>query len=268
MPPGGLAGATLTCRSCGVRFSPIAELPATPVLPPPLAEPDPLLDAPGGVWVGVGPAAPPPVVSLTPVPVKAAQRSLADVTPENAAAHAAWLRAETERFQNYVERQLAALGKMREQVAAFEAKARADALVREQAVNRDRALVEGRAADLAQREATLAAALTRQGDQMAAELNQMVAAERDHLGKRAAELEKTERSLQVRLAEAEELEQTLRRELDEREAAVLRERRELDEVAHELRTRTPVPVSLPRPTPVPATVPLPPPPPPPAFACG
>lgn len=265
MPPGGLAGATLTCRNCGVRFSPIAELP-----PPQPVDPDPLPDAAGGVWVGVGPAAPPPVVSLTPAPVKAAQRALTDVTPENAVAHAAWLAAETERFQNYVDRQLAALGKMREQVAAFEAKARADALVREQAVSRDRALVEGRAADLAQREATLAAALTRQGDQMAAELNQMVAAERDHLGKRAADLERLERSLQVRLAEVEELEQTLRRELDEREAAVLRERRELDEVAHELRTRTPAPVSLPRPTPVPPTVPIPSPspPPPPAFACG
>ncbi len=267
MPPGGLAGATLTCRSCGVRFSPIAELPTA--VPPPV-DPDPLPDAAGGVWVGVGPAAPAPVVSLTPAPVKAAQRSLADVTPENAAAHAAWLRAETERFQNYVDRQLAALGKMREQVAAFEAKARADALVREQAVNRDRALVEGRATDLAQREATLADALTRQGDEMAAELNQMMAAERDHLGKRAADLERLERSLQVRLAEVEELEHTLRRELDEREAEVLRERRELDEVANELRTRTPSPVSLPRPTPVPPTVPIlpPPSPSPPTFACG
>jgi hypothetical protein len=263
MPPGGLAGATLTCRSCGVQFSPITEL--RPTVPPSPAEPEPIPDSASGVWVGVGPAAP-PVVAVTPAPANAVRPSLADVTPENAAAHTAWLRAETERFQAYVDRQLAALGKMREQVAAFEAKARADALTREQGLNRDRALVEARAADLAQREATLAAALTRQGDEMAAELNQMVAAERDHLGKRAADLEQTERSLQVRLAEVEELEQTLRQELDEREAAVERERRELDEVAHELRTRTPAPVARPRPTPVPAS-PVSPPPPPPAFAC-
>lgn len=263
MPPGGLAGASLTCRSCGVRFSPIAELPVAPAIPPaPPAEPDPPPEAAGGVWVGVGPTAPPAVVSLTPAPVKAVQRSLTDITPENAAAHAAWLRTETERFRVYVDRQLAALGKMREQVAAFDAKARAEAVVREQAISRERAVVEGRAAALAEREATLAEALTRQGNEMATELNQMVAAERERLGKRAVELEQLERSLQVRLAEVEELEHTLRQELDEREAAVERERRELDEVAHELRTRTPTPP--PRPTPTPKS----PPPPPPVFACG
>jgi hypothetical protein len=158
MPPGGLAGATLTCRNCGVQFSPIADLPSAPPLS---VEPDPLPDAAGGVWVG-GPSVP-PVVATAPAAVKAAQKTLADITPENAAAHAAWLRAETERFQNYVERQLAALGKMREQVAAFEAKARADALVREQGLNRERAVVEARAAEVARKEAEFAAALTQQG---------------------------------------------------------------------------------------------------------
>ena len=277
MPPGGLAGATLTCRNCGVQFSPIADLPSAPVVPPPVSvEPDPLPDAAGGVWVG-GPAVP-PVVAVAPAAVKAAQRTLADITPENAAAHAAWLRAETERFQNYVERQLAALGKMREQVAAFEAKARADALVREQGLNRERAVVEARAAEVARKEAEFAAALTQQGDELAAELNRQVAAERENLGKRAADLERLERSLQVRLAEVEELEHTLRQELDEREAAVERERRELDEVAGELRSRsiasaTPAPAIAPTPRTVPpapkaAPVPPPPPVPPPVFACG
>lgn len=194
-----------------------------------------------GVWVGAEPST--PVIDTIPL-VERPTPTAPEITAENAAGHLHWLRAETQRFTVYVDRQLAALGKMREQVAAYEAKSRAEAVTREQSLNRERTILEARANDLAKRETELAAALTRQGDEMAAELGELVATEREHLARRAEELMNTERSLQLRLNEVEELEQSLRRELDERESAVERQRRVLEDVAHELRTRTPPPGSM------------------------
>jgi hypothetical protein len=252
LPDGGLGQVLLTCRQCGVKFSPFAEAPATPT--PPAAPVPPLIPTVAaesvGVWVGTGlsaavdpvavepPRAAPPVVELQPAP----PLTLSDLTPETAAAHLDWLKAETDRFQAFVDRQLTALMKMREQVTAAEAKARADTVRREQALNRERTVLDARSADLARRETELAATLTRQGDELAAELDRAVATERDHLAKRADELALMEYSLQQRMAEVMEMEQTLRGELDLREAEVERQRREVEEVAYELRTRTPPPV--------------------------
>lgn len=255
LPDGGLGQVTLTCRNCGVKFSPFAETP-TPAVGGPVVESSAVWIGPGAGPVAVVPA-PKPVV--TREPAAAASLTLSDLTPETAAAHLGWLRAETQRFQVYVERQLAALQKMREQVAAYEAKARADTVLREQVLGRERAVVEARTADISRREAELAAALNRRGEELAVELERQVATERGHLERRADELARLEQSLQQRLFEVEELEQTLRSELDEREVAVERQRREVEEAAHDLRTRTP-PVG-----PRPAAV-LPPQ--APAFPCG
>jgi hypothetical protein len=162
-----------------------------------------------------------------------------EITPENAAAHLRWLTEETRRFQTFVDRQLGVLQKMRAQLNEFEAKARADLLGREQALNRERAVLDARAADVARRESELAAALTRQGEELTAELERLVAAEREQLSRRADELARGEEALQRRLAEAEETEQTMRAELEEREKAVEESRRLLAEAEAELRNRLP-----------------------------
>lgn len=270
LPAGGLGGGIVTCRNCGVRFAPVPEI--THLLPPPV--PPVGDDSVTSVWVG-GPAA--DVVPVLPVDpalplsvavddtVEQTQLTTApEITPETAAAHLNWLRTETHRFAVYVDRQLAALGKMREQIANYESKTRAEAVVREQTLNRERAALDARAADLARRESELAAALTRQGDQLAAELGEIVATEREHLATRAAELEKMELSLHQRLLEADELEHALREELREQEMLVERQRRELNDVADQLRTRTPPPVG----TPAPSDTPPPPARPAVTLACG
>jgi signal transduction histidine kinase len=266
LPAGGLSGVVVTCRQCGVKFAP------NPNPAPFSVAPAVVTDSELAVWVGEGPSrqtdvAPilPPVEEQIPLAVAVAdptpQPTGVEITAENAAGHLEWLRTETHRFGVYVDRQLAALGKMREQVAAFESKSRADAVVREQALSRERMALDSRAVNIARRETELAAALTQQGDVLAAELNELVSAERDNLARRAEELAKTERSLQLRLNEVEELEHTLRQELDEREVAVERQRRVLEDVAHELRTRTPAPVSVSKHTPPPTRLSV-------ALACG
>jgi signal transduction histidine kinase len=240
LPPGTTREVVLTCRNCQVRFSPKEEPAPKPVTE--VMVPETNLDL--GVWVGDGPTAPLESSTRDDVLIgpHIAPKSI-EIDIHNAAGHLEWLRAETVRFNAYVQRQLVALVKMRENVASYEAKVQVDTVTREQALNRERTILETRAAELAKRETDLAAALTRQGDDLAAELGQLVAAERENLAKRAEKLESLERTLQVRIHEVEELEQSLRRELDERETAVERQRRVLEDVAQELRTRTPPPGS-------------------------
>lgn len=194
-------GSMLTCRACGVRF------PAGSITPPTL--PTVTTDTHGlGVWVGDASVAPPVAAAPTtpPPPV---------ITPQNAAAHLDWVRAETDRFAVYVDRQLAVLAKMREQIVAFESKARAEAVQREQALARDRAILDARAADLDAQEGKISAALKLQAAELHAELDRQVAAERENLAKRAEALARTERSLERRMFELDELERGVRQELEE-----------------------------------------------------
>lgn len=194
-------GSMLTCRACGVRF------PAGSTTPPAL--PAVTTDSHGlGVWVG-DTSGTPPVAAAPAVPPPPV------VTPQNAAAHLEWVRAETERFGVYVERQLAVLAKMREQVVAFEAKARAETVQREQALARDRAILDARAADLDAQEAKISAALKLQAAELHAELNRQVDAERENLAQRAEAIARTERSLERRMFELDELERGIRQELEE-----------------------------------------------------
>jgi hypothetical protein len=194
------AGSTLTCRACGVQF------PATTATAPPAVPADP---SGLGVWVGDSTAAPP----LGPTVVMKAAPPV--VTAQNAAAHLEWVRAETERFEQYVARQLAVMAKMRDQIAAFENKSRTEAVQREQALARDRAILDARAADLDAQEAKISSALRLQAEELHAELERQVAAERENLAKRAEALARTERSLERRMFELDELEQGVRKELDE-----------------------------------------------------
>jgi hypothetical protein len=205
--------ATLSCRACGVRF-PVTAVPAaapgsvwgaTPPTPP-----TPPVDSGLGVWLGDDSAvAAPLTVAATP--------AAPDITAANAAAHLEWLQAEVQRFEAHVSRQLAVLQKFREQVVAFENKARADAVVREQAAARDRAILDARARDLDAREAELMARLNHQAEELGAELDRQVAAERENLARRAEALTRAERSLERRLKEMEEIEEDVRREVDHAE---------------------------------------------------
>ncbi|MCU0703037.1 MAG: hypothetical protein MUF18_03500 [Fimbriiglobus sp.] len=187
LPPGVPADALLTCPTCGVRF------PATPIVPPDVP--------PLGVWVGDGHSDPP--VPDLPLPV---------VTPENAAAYLAWVRAEVERFDVYVARQLALFQKMREQIAAFESRTRTEAVRKEQALDRDRAVLDARAKELDAQEAKISAALKLEAAGLQEELGRQVAAEREQLARRAETLARGERALERRTREVEELEERLRAE--------------------------------------------------------
>jgi hypothetical protein len=193
------AGAVLTCHSCRVKF------PAEPLVPPPEpADPHGL-----GIWVGdaitTTPLPPAPVVTPPP-PV---------VTPQNAAAHLEWVRAEVEQFDLYVTRQLALFQKMREQLAAFESKTRGDAILKLQALDRDRAILDARAKDLDAQEAKISAALKLQAQELHAELERQVSDERENLARRAEALTCTERSLERRMFELDEMERGVRRELED-----------------------------------------------------
>lgn len=198
--------AVLTCQRCGVRFTPP---PAAPPPPPPL----PSADGPSlGIWVGDGAAPTPPAVAPAPPAV----------TRQNAAAHLDWVRAETVRFAEYVTRQLGVIGKMREQVLAFDTKTRAEALQREQAVARDRALLDARAADLDAQATSGSASLQLQAEELQAELDRQVAAERENLARRVEAVAGEERAQERR-----------RRELDEAEKDVRERAVELDRLRGE-----------------------------------
>ena len=193
------AGAVLTCHVCRVKF------PARPLVPgPEPADPHGL-----GVWVGdaisITPLPPPPTVS-TPSPV---------VTAQTAAAHLSWVQAEVEQFDVYVARQLALFQKMREQLATFESKTRGEAIVKQQALDRERAILGARARDLDAQEAKISAALKLQAEELHGELERQVSAERDNLAKRAEALARTERSLERRMFELDEMEKGVRRELED-----------------------------------------------------
>lgn len=194
------AGAVLTCHACRVKF------PAEPLVPAvaPTADPHGL-----GVWVGdaitTTPLPSPPVVPPQPPAV----------TPQNAAAHVEWVRAELEQFDLYVARQLALFQKMREQLAGFESKTRGDAILKQQALDRDRAILDARAKDLDAQEAMLSAALKLQAAELHAELERQVSDERENLARRAEALTRTERSLERRMFELDEMERGVRRELED-----------------------------------------------------
>lgn len=197
---------TLTCRACGVRFN----SPAPVVTPPSLA-----VDPHGmGVWVG-GPVAAAPVLSTPAVPPPP------DITPENAAAHLEWVRAEVQRFDEYVNRQLTALQKMREQIVAFEGKSRSEAVMREQAAARDRAILDARARELEGRLAEQSASLDRQAKELQGELDRQVMVERENLARRAEALARAERSVERRLKELDEMEESIRGELDDTRRVVV-----------------------------------------------
>lgn len=239
LPDGIPNNVTLTCRQCGVRFSPQT---ATKVVVPPPAVPE---GGSGAVWVGPGPA---PVIPLPPVvqppdqpaviPLDPAPPGLPTViTPEDAAAHRQWLADETRRFQNYVDRQLGVFQKTREQLVEFESKVRADAVVREQVLNRERAVLDARVGEVAKREAELAAAIAQHGEQLTTELGRLMAGEREQLTRRADELAQAEQSLQRRLAELDEHERTVRDELDIRRADLDRQQQRVAERELALRNR-------------------------------
>lgn len=200
LPDDTPADATLSCRACGTRFPAMTAPTPAPAAPPAV---DPGL----GVWVGDDSTVAAPLTVAAP-PV---------ITAENAAAHLEWLQAEVQRFEAHVGRQLAVLQKFREQVVAFENKARADAVVREQAAARDRAILDARARDLDAREAEQMARLNQQAEELGAELDRQVAAERENLAKRAEALTRAERSLERRLKEMEEIEEDVRREVEHAE---------------------------------------------------
>ncbi len=194
------AGAVLTCHVCRVKF------PAQPLVPAPEpADPHGL-----GVWVGdaisTTPLPPPPMTVTPPPPV---------VTAQTAAAHLQWVQAEVEQFDVYVARQLALFQKMREQLATFESKTRGEAIVKQQALDRDRAILDARAKGLDAQEAKISAALKLQAEELHGELERQVAAERDNLAKRAEALARTERSLERRMFELDEMEKGVRRELED-----------------------------------------------------
>ncbi len=193
------AGAVLTCHVCRVKF------PAEPLVPSPEpADPHGL-----GVWVGdaiTTTPLPPPAAVSPPPPV---------VTPQNAAAHLEWVRAEVEQFDLYVSRQLALFQKMREQMAAFESKTRGDAILKQQALDRDRAVLDARANDLNAQEAKISAALKLQAAELHGELERQVATERENLARRAEAVARTERSLERRMFEMDETERGVRRELED-----------------------------------------------------
>jgi hypothetical protein len=181
--------AVLTCQRCGVRFT--APPSATPP-PPPRAAADDGLGL--SVWVGDGTEPPLPTVAPAPPPAPA-------LTPQNAAAHLDWVRAETERFEQYVTRQLGVLAKMREQITAFETKTRAEAVQRDQAAARERALIAARAAELDAQATGSSATLTAQAAELQAELDRQVAVQKEHLARRAEAVAAGERELERARAE-------------------------------------------------------------------
>jgi chromosome segregation ATPase len=182
-----------------------------------------------------------PVLPPRPVPVPAAPIPAIEppdaITAANAAAHLQWLEDETKRFQDYVDRQLATFQKMREQVAEYESKTRAEALRREQELNRDRAVLDARIAEVNRREAELAATLARHEEELVAELQRLIASEREQIARRSEELDRREQSLAQQFHEMEDIEYSLRNELDEQEIAVQKQRREVEAAARELRSR-------------------------------
>jgi len=194
----------LTCRACGVRFQSPAPAPVMTTTPMPPADPHGM-----GVWVGDNSVLPPkatvaPMPATTPPPA---------ITPENAGAHLEWVRAEVQRFEEYVQRQLAAMQKMREQIVAFEGKARSEAVMKEQALARDRAILDARARELENRLAEQNASLDRQAIQLQGELDRQVGVERENLARRAEALARAERSVERRLKELDEMEETIRGEM-------------------------------------------------------
>lgn len=206
--PGGL----IACPTCGTEFAPTSAAPPVTNVP----------ETPG-VWVGAG-APPtvtppprrtidPPRVAPNPVPVGADGKPI-EITSANAGKHLDWLRAEVGRFDAYVGRQMEGLRKRRDELAAAESAAANALVARDLLSTREKAELEADRASLA--------------------------AERDGLGRRAAELDRTERALQHQLAEVEELEQLLRGELEEREAEIERQRRAVEEALRELRARAPL----------------------------
>lgn len=199
---------TLTCRACGVRFN--SPVPVAPLLP--ATDPHEM-----GVWVG-GPAAATPMPT---VPTAPATPPPPDITPQNAVAHLEWVRAEVQRFDEYVNRQLVALQKMREQIVSFEGKARSEAVMREQAAARDRAILDARARELEGHLAEQSAALDRQAKELQAELDRQVMVERENLARRAEALARAERSVERRLKELDEMEETIRGGLDDTRRVVV-----------------------------------------------
>ncbi len=200
------AGAVLTCHVCRVKF------PAQPLVPAhEPADPHGL-----GVWVGDAISSTPlPPPQTVPPPALPVPPPPPVVTPHNAAAHWQWVRTEVEQFDLYVARQLALFQKMREQLATFESKTRGEAIVKQQALDRDRALLDARTKELDAQEAKISAALNLQAEELHGELEQQVAAERENLAKRAEALARTERSLERRMFELDEMEKGVRRELED-----------------------------------------------------
>lgn len=211
--PGGLIG----CPRCGSRFPP-------PAAEPPLSLPS---SVPDGFSVWVGPESPP---TVTPPPVRnlaalgrrgegpsQTAASPVAVTAENAALHLDWLRSETARFRGFVDAQLDALRKKREEIAALESRVSGALVTREMELSREKVDLAARAAALDRRDAELAL-------------------ERSALSRRTDEVERMEQAVQRRLAEVDELEQALRNELEGRAREVELQRREVDAALRELRT--------------------------------
>lgn len=186
LPDGTPPDATLTCQACGTQL-PVWKAVAAAAPAPPGS----------GMAVWVGDAAAPPLATQPAPPA---------VTPANPAGHLERLRQEGERFEGYVRSQLAVLQNMREQATAFETKARADAAAREQALARDRALLDAR-------EAEVTARLNERAEGLAAELERQVAAEREKLAGRAEALARGEEALARRQQELGASEGDARREL-------------------------------------------------------
>ena len=179
------------------------------------------------VWVGADTRdqTPPPrrgLSSLAPQAVpQTAEGPPIEITEENAAADADWLRKEIERFNAYVAKQFEQIQKGREEAARAATQAGARFVRREQELNR------------AARESRRTRGRTRP------DTRRELAARRAELERRQAAVARVEDDLRRRAEEADEVEDALRAELEEREREVEVGRRAVEEEAQRLRARAP-----------------------------
>jgi DNA repair exonuclease SbcCD ATPase subunit len=252
--PTNKPGTRLTCPGCGVSFVPGKPISESGTIP-----------ADGlAIWVDDSGIPPPPADTTAETENQTIskpnlERPLGEDASEatDDAAHQAWLREETKRFDEYVARQLAILDRRRQELAASESKFEAAAVDRERELNRQRLIIAARNEAAARREEAAQAweaDLARSGELLAAREARLAAREARLAGaegrivaleRREAELRPIVESLQAQYDQLKEQAATLAAErkalelrqadLDRETEALRRREAELDELEEQLR---------------------------------
>ena len=236
LPDDGLSRGTLTCPQCSTQFEQqpgvvLETFPHSPVESITVGGPEPSfagvrsvsseLSDDMSVWVGVEASpvlTPPPNRKLAPDVVRSPAPPVA-ITAENAVAHLDWIEQEVDRFNRFVSTQMELIQKTRLDLTRADAKLSAAILIREQELNREKALLSSRASTLDLREAELVES-------------------RSQIAARLTELERNEQAMQRKMLDFEEVEETMRAEFEESERELQRQRQAIEEKARELRSRS------------------------------